>query len=133
MSAASPDCLYRTALASILLVDDDKAVLAAIGALLGQIGSYFVYKSDSPEGALHLWDKRSEEIELLVTDIMMPGMSGLQLAEKLLHQKPSLKVLFISGYVPEEIAFPPSAPGYRFLQKPFMRGQLEESISSILD
>jgi len=81
---------------TVLVVDDEPEIRKLVGAMVGGFG-YNVLTADSGEHALTLY-KHHGPIELLITDVVAPGMSGPMLADKLTELQPELKVLFISGY-----------------------------------
>src|SRR5579885_2173702 len=81
---------------TILVVDDEPEIRKLVGAMVTQFG-YTVLTADSGEHALTLY-KNHGPVELLITDVIAPGMSGPMLAEKLTELQPDLKVLYISGY-----------------------------------
>ncbi len=118
----------------ILLVDDQNAVLEATAAILRVLG-YQVFEAASPGDALVAFEQHPAAIALLVTDVVMPRMSGTQLAARLLPMQPALKVLYISGH-PKGIVFgdplnDPSRAGY--LQKPFLPNDLGKAVRALLD
>ncbi|HEV8530825.1 MAG TPA: response regulator, partial [Methylomirabilota bacterium] len=82
---------------TILVVDDDPEVLALAADLLGVAG-YKVMSTGDPCEALRFARTRSEPIHLLLTDVLMPFMSGSKLAEELRSIHPEVKVLFMSGH-----------------------------------
>jgi CheY-like chemotaxis protein len=82
--------------ASILVVDDEEGVRKLITNLLCQKG-YTVFTASSGESALETWRKMAQNPRLLITDLVMPGMSGKDLAELLRAFQPEIKVLFITG------------------------------------
>ena len=99
---------------TILAVDDEPLVRALVATVLKDNG-YAVLTADSAASAIAVFREHSEEIELLISDIVMPGMNGPALAAKLRMQRPDLKVLLISGYYDMEQL----SHGYEFLAKPF--------------
>jgi CheY-like chemotaxis protein len=82
---------------TILLVDDEETVLRFSARVLAKEG-FRVVSAGSGQEALDAAQARNDAIDLLMTDVMMPGMNGCQLAEILLARHPSLRVLFVSGY-----------------------------------
>jgi PAS domain S-box-containing protein len=85
----------------ILVVEDDFAVRAITQYLLEAQG-YRVWKAESAQEALQIWRAHAAEVDLLLSDLVMPGsLSGRELAERLRQEKPQLKVIFMSGYSPE--------------------------------
>jgi CheY-like chemotaxis protein len=117
---------------TILLVDDDPEVLALAADLLGVAG-YTVVSTGDPCEALRFARTRSEPIHLLLTDVLMPFMSGSKLAEELRSIHPEVKVLFMSGYWESlEDYRIRLAPGEPFLDKPFTITGLEATIREAL-
>ena len=116
---------------TILLVDDDKDLREFLYQHLLHCG-HSVLQAGSGHEAMERF-RRNPEIDILVTDIVMPGLSGDQLAEKLLASKPGLPVLFISGNAPAHIeSVVPLAEGKNFLRKPFSLETLEKLIEDLL-
>ncbi len=82
---------------TILVVDDEAEIRKLVSAMVSQAG-YNVLTADSGEHALTLYKHQHGPLELLITDVVAPGMSGPMLADKLSALQPDLKVLYISGY-----------------------------------
>jgi CheY-like chemotaxis protein len=83
--------------------------------------------------ALALPDSQVRSIDLLITDVVMPGMSGSELAARLAARREGLRVLFISGYAPNEAMHEGILePGVAFLQKPFSPAQIAARVGEIL-
>lgn len=118
--------------ATILLVEDEPSVLALTRRILER-HRYRVLAAASGEDALAQAEAFEGEIHLLLTDVMMPGMNGKQLAEKLAVARTGLPVLFISGYSAHIIA-PEGVleTGFHFLAKPFSPESLTEKVAAIL-
>jgi DNA-binding NtrC family response regulator len=117
---------------TILVVDDDPEVLALAADLLGVAG-YKVISTGDPCEALRFARTRSEPIHLLLTDVLMPFMSGSKLAEELRSIHPEVKVLFMSGHWESlEDYRVRLAPGEPFLDKPFTITKLEATIREAL-
>jgi signal transduction histidine kinase/ActR/RegA family two-component response regulator len=116
----------------ILLVEDQKIVRRALGELLRQLG-YQVVEAETGEAAIKLALERSNRVDLVLTDIEMPAMTGWQLAGRLRSRWPELPVLFVSGY-PESIDQADPALDRRsgFLAKPFGQGELLAQIQRLL-
>ena len=125
--------LVPKAKAVILLVEDEPAVLALTATLLKLIG-YTVIKANGPKEALRqVREKAGETIDLLLTDVVMPEMSGLALWEQLVRDRPTLKSLFMSGYTADIIAHHGMLNAQiPFLQKPFTREALAEKVREVL-
>src|SRR5947209_3965936 len=90
---SAPDSTKKT----ILVVDDEPEIRKLVGAMVSQFG-YTVLTADSGEHALTLYKNQQTQLEMLITDVVAPGMSGPMLADKLSAIQPDLKVLYISGY-----------------------------------
>jgi two-component system cell cycle sensor histidine kinase/response regulator CckA len=135
-SAASAPVAVETATrpsgsGTILLVEDNDAVRRPVARLLADLG-YDVLQANGPEEALVLAQGRT--LDLLVTDVVMPGMNGRLLSEKLVSAQPSMKVLFMSGYTDDAvIARGVIEPGTAFLQKPFGADRLAQKVRELLD
>jgi two-component system cell cycle sensor histidine kinase/response regulator CckA len=118
----------------ILLVDDEDVVRNTVYAILIDSG-YFVLQARNVEEALFISEGQQENpIKLLVTDIVMPGMTGFQLAEKIVARNPDMKVLFMSGY-PDDTVLQQGmmAKGFPFIQKPFTPNTLAHKVREVLD
>ena len=109
---------------SILVVDDDDEVREMLAETLAYFG-YGVEQACSGEEALPLLDK-DPSIGMVITDIRMPGMSGLELAEAVHRQYSDIKVIVISGY------FQPQTITDRFLRKPFHMQELASAVQDEL-
>ena len=116
---------------TILLVEDDASLRALDRELLEGMG-YEVL--DAPKGseALTISGRIPGTIHLLMTDVIMPGMNGKELAEQLLQSRPNLKILYVSGYADNIIQNVVSSPGASFLQKPFTRQVLSKKLREVL-
>lgn len=132
---SSPTDCARGGSETILVVEDEP-VLRDLARLILEETGYQVYDAGSGPEALDLWDRHRQEIDLLLTDMVMPEkVSGVQLAEKLLAQKPTLKIIFASGYTVDDVstAFLRKHNHARFLQKPYDRANLVGSVRETLD
>jgi two-component system cell cycle sensor histidine kinase/response regulator CckA len=117
----------------VLLVEDDLTVGELVHRLLTQHG-YAVLMASSGAEALVLARQYGGEIQLLLTDVVMPGLSGAALAEQLAEIQPTLKVLFMSGYTNDAIVHHGVLePGISFLQKPFGPADLLRKVRAVLD
>ena len=118
---------------TILLVDDEETVRRFSSRVLQKQGFEIVSAGTGPE-AIAAADGRAYAIDLLLTDVMMPGMNGCELAELLLARKPSLRVLFISGYAEDVLASNVGLiPVAAFLAKPFKPKALFTKVREVLD
>jgi CheY-like chemotaxis protein len=107
---------------TILLVEDDEAVRGLTETVLKSYG-YNVLVAEDPEHALRISESAgAKEIRLVLTDVVMPSMSGRELVRKLAQKYPHLKVLYMSGYTDNVIATGSAGEGLAFLQKPFTPG-----------
>ena len=107
---------------TILLVEDDHSVRYVAARSLRR-GGYRVIEAPTAEEALRTMESEPR-VDLLITDIVMPGMNGQELVESLRSQHPSLAILYISGYTPEEIGRRAFVESKRLLRKPFTPDQL---------
>jgi PAS domain S-box-containing protein len=115
---------------TILLVEDEDAVRVIIGAVLRRQG-YQVLEAATARGAIEIFQQRGPEIDLLVTDVIMPEMNGPSLAQRLVAIRPELRVLFISGYA--DMAFEETeGPNVSFLGKPFQASTLAGKVREVL-
>jgi PAS domain S-box-containing protein len=117
--------------ATILLVEDESPVRTLTGRMLERVG-YRVLSAATPADACALFDAHEREVTVLVTDVVMPEMHGPALAQRLVAQRPDLRVLFMSGYsdaMPESAGSPRTA----FLQKPFGPAHLVTAIETLLN
>lgn len=118
---------------TILFVEDESALLQIGEAMLQELG-YQVLVANSPKEAIHLAEKHINDIDLLLTDIIMPGMNGKELAESLQKLSTNLKVLFMSGYTANIISERGMLDeNINFLQKPFLMKELAANLRESLD
>jgi two-component system cell cycle sensor histidine kinase/response regulator CckA len=118
----------------ILVVEDEQAVRLLVGNLLQRCG-YTVFSAVSGVEALNLWGQHKDEIQLLLTDMVLPdGMMGRELAEKLKGEKPKLRVVYTSGYSANLAGKGPAlVEGVNFLQKPYHPQKLAQTVRDCLD
>ncbi len=118
---------------TILLVEDNPHVRELTENVLERLGYRVMSAGDGAE-ALQKMETARDEIDMLLTDVVMPGMSGRELAEQLVAARPAFKVLFMSGYEGADISqrgmLLPDAP---FLEKPFTPAALANKIRQVLD
>lgn len=118
---------------TVLLVEDDQN-LCLLNHLVLERAGYQILVACSGEEALRLSAQCTDEIKLLITDVVMPGMSGRELVEQLMRERSGLRVLYVSGYFDDAIL----KHGVRqeevfFLEKPFTGAELTQKVREILD
>ena len=116
--------------ARILLVDDEQSVRAIVLKILRR-AKYDVIEAENGEAALSAADAYDGHIDLLITDMYMPGLRGPEVAARLASKRTGLRVLFMSGYADQEgrTAVP---SGANFLNKPFSGQELVAAVESAL-
>ena len=118
---------------TVLLVEDDAAVRAVAGKALLRFG-HTVLSAESGEDAVRLARNFQGRIHLLLTDIMMPGMTGLEIAARVTRFRPGIRVFFMSGFVDEDLVRQGLLdPDTQLLQKPFSPEELSTRVRAILD
>ncbi len=118
---------------TVLLVEDDEMVRALAQAILERYG-YHVLAARNVQDALHFAQESQEPIHLLLTDTIMPGMNGPELAKQVQSIRPETKVLYMSGYTDKVIACTEVfEPGTAFLQKPFTPETLTHKVHEVLN
>jgi two-component system, cell cycle sensor histidine kinase and response regulator CckA len=118
---------------TILLVEDEKGVRAMIRHILKQEG-YTVLEAGNSQEAFQHADQHKDAIHLMVTDVVMPGMGGREVAERIKSSRPDMKVLFVSGYTGDAIAHHGVLDkGVNFLEKPFTAEGLTSKVRGVLD
>ena len=117
----------------ILLVDDEDAV-RAVGMELLAVWGYQVLQAASGHRALELYESRGADIDLVILDLLMPGLSGRETLERLLRMDPDVRVLLWSGYALEDVATSPEALGaWGFMSKPFRAPDLQAQVARVLN
>ena len=117
---------------TVLLAEDEEAILKLGTAILKKHG-YTVLAARTPEEALALAEGYAGPIQLLITDVVMPGMNGKELKDRLTALRPGIKVLFMSGYTSDIIAHQGVIDeGVEFLQKPFSVNTLAQKVREVL-
>ncbi len=126
--AANPQPPRRT----ILLVEDEPFVRDATSSILQRAG-YALRTADDAAEALYMYGECRCDIDLVMTDMVLPGKTGWQLSEELHRQSPELPVLITSGYDNEEFDIEDTRAHIFFLAKPYGRRALLEKIEKILE
>ena len=117
---------------TVLVVEDEQAVRTATSQFLAQHG-YKVLSASNGAEALEVAAKQAGTIHILVTDVVMPQMSGSELAQRLLEQRPGMKVLYVSGYAEATVLqHGVEELGTMFLQKPFTLKALAAKMREVL-
>lgn len=117
----------------VLLADDDDAVRRVLGRLLERLKCR-VLMAENAAQALRLGTRHPGPVDLLVTDVMLPDRTGVQLAYDLAELRAGIPVLFVSGYPNEDATrFGVTGPGYHFLQKPVDIDEFSRAVRSLVD
>jgi PAS domain S-box-containing protein len=128
------DTVLRSGRETVLVAEDEDALREMVVQVL-KIQGYTVLEAVSGRNALEVWEQANCPVDLLVTDMVMPGgVMGGELAERLMEKSPSLKVIYTSGYSPgmagKDISF---LEGRNFLPKPYSIGKLAQFVRKCLD
>jgi len=130
--AAPPPASFRGS-ETVLLVEDDAAVRGLVRRMLEHYG-YTVLVATGGEAALALAGAQVATPQLLVTDVVMQGISGRDLAQRIVAQCPRIRVLYLSGYADEAVVHHGLLdPGTAFLQKPFTPEAIARKVREVLD
>ncbi len=118
---------------TVMIVEDSPLVLEFSVNVLEDAG-YIVFKAENGEAALTLADTCSAEIVLLITDVVLPGINGKELAEEFKKKRPGIKVIYTSGYTENFIVQQDLAQdGVSFIGKPYSAHSLLKKIRGVLD
>jgi two-component system, cell cycle sensor histidine kinase and response regulator CckA len=132
-SPKTPSVRPPTGTETVLVVEDEAAVREIVTTMLRELG-YKTIEAGSVHEALAFGEARASEIDLLVSDVIMPDLSGRQLAERLWQIRPTMKVVFMSGYTDDTVlTHGVEHSDVGFLQKPFTRMTLARKVREILD
>ncbi len=117
---------------TVLLVEDEESVRELVRVTLVSRG-YKVLEAENGECGLRIAEETTATIDLLVTDVVMPGIGGRELAKRLVALRPATRVLYLSGYTEDAIATQGAlSPGTAFLQKPFTLQSLAKKVREVL-
>jgi nitrogen fixation negative regulator NifL len=131
-SASLPPAEAARGTGTILLVEDDDQVRTLARGILRRSG-YVILEASNAGEALLICEKEGPRIHLLLTDVVMPRMSGPELAERLGRSRPEMKILFMTGYTDDSaLRHGVVDPGVEILQKPFTPSSLTEKVRRVL-
>jgi signal transduction histidine kinase/FixJ family two-component response regulator len=117
----------------ILVVEDEGEIRELVSTVLSDNG-YAVSTAESANEALNVFQKTNGEIDILFSDVVLPGEDGIKLADRLVSLRPSLPVLLTSGYMDEEKEWVITCEkGFRFLHKPFSIAEMLRTVRNMLD
>jgi two-component system, cell cycle sensor histidine kinase and response regulator CckA len=117
---------------TILVVDDEPEVRKLVSAMVSRFG-YKFFTADSGEHAITLFKNHRSEIGMLLTDVVAPGLSGPQLADRLTEMDPTLKVLYMSGYDNTQVVQKYVVEkGHALLHKPFTLEELGIKVQEVM-
>ncbi|HET8625180.1 MAG TPA: response regulator [Gemmatimonadales bacterium] len=117
---------------TVLVVDDQPLILAIVARVLSVAG-YGVLQATDAAAALRLFQEEREHIALVLTDVQMPGMSGVEVGRRIWATDPSLPVLYMSGFTPEPLDFLPAGEQEkRWIAKPFSGDELLARLTPFL-
>ena len=117
---------------TVLLVEDEESVRELVRVTLVSRG-YNVLEAENGERGLRAAESYKEHIHILITDVVMPGIGGRELAKLLLAQRPGMSVLYLSGYTEDAVVTQGAlGPGTGFLQKPFTLQNLAKKVREVI-
>jgi CheY-like chemotaxis protein len=117
---------------TVLVVDDEPDILKLIESILSEEG-FEVIHAKSADAAIKAFERLGRRPDLLLTDVVMPGMSGPMLADKLLQAEPELRVLFMSGYDDRHVVQRyVLEKGFKLIPKPFTVKNLRAAVNAVL-
>jgi CheY-like chemotaxis protein len=117
--------------ATVLVAEDEGSVRAVACTVLRREG-YHVLEAESSADACKLFEEHGPSVDLLLTDVIMPGMNGPALAQRLVAMKPRLRVLFMSGYADSIDLTKTGSASVSFLSKPFRNAALVRMVDQLL-
>lgn len=116
----------------ILLVDDEDTVRRVTERLLQKLG-YAVTATQGAETALEILETTEDPFDLVLTDVVMPGMTGIEMGEEIRRRYPDQRILFTSGYTTREYGREPGQPPQPFMPKPFSMADLARTVRRVLE
>jgi CheY-like chemotaxis protein len=116
---------------TVLIAEDERALRRLSATVLGQAG-YRTFEAADGQQALDLFTAHAHQIVMVVTDVVMPRMGGIELAKRLRQTHPMIPILFVTGYVEQSEALHESAAGTPVLLKPFSPDALLRAVSTAL-
>ena len=119
----------KNTLETILVVEDNPFVMKPVVIML-ELAGFKVLSASGAEQAIQIESDFTGTIHLLLSDVMMPGMSGPDLAEKLQHARPQMRVILMSGFIGGAMLL--LNHGWHFIQKPFMANALLDRVNDAL-
>jgi hypothetical protein len=117
---------------TILVLEDETSLRGLIRQVLVRRG-YTVLDTGDPHEAIRICEQRAETIDLLVTDVIMPGMNGPQVVERVARLQPQMRILYISGYTAKALLDHGIGQNVSFFAKPFSPEALARKIREVLD
>jgi two-component system cell cycle sensor histidine kinase/response regulator CckA len=117
---------------TVLLIEDQPEVRRSMARVLRRLGHHILEANGGPQ-ALEIFEAHGNTIDLVITDVVMPKMSGVEISERLRSDRPDLPFLFMSGYLDDEVRRRGlSRSGVQFLEKPFEHSELVAKVNTIL-
>ena len=130
---ASTEAPAENARGTVLLVEDESAVREATKRMLRKFG-FTVIEAKHGQDALAVWEKQGDAVDVVLTDVVMPSMGGAELARALRERRPTLRVVFMSGYTQGTLELSSmDEAATRFLPKPFTADQLVGTLRELID
>jgi DNA-binding NtrC family response regulator len=114
-----------------ILVVEDEALVRTLTTNILESSGYRVLAAEDSEAAVRIEEAHSERIDLLVTDLVLPGMSGIELGKAIGERRPEMGILLVSGY--DNVSLASDQRDVPFLQKPFDRSTLLSKVREVLD
>jgi two-component system, cell cycle sensor histidine kinase and response regulator CckA len=129
----SSTAIPQSATPTVLVVDDEPDVLRLVEAILSEQG-YTVILAKGAENAIRTFERMARKPDLILTDVVMPGMSGPMMVDHLLQLDPQIRVLFMSGYDDRQVVQKYVVEkGFALIAKPFTLQRLGATVKDVLD